>query len=85
MKMKEYLRKQQCENFFEGITRQARKNYAPETVEAAEECFYDLFTTAETMSNEDADTYLSTCLGLFILESYSTSNERIGKVTPKEK
>jgi len=83
--MKEYLRKQQCKNFFEGITRNARKNYEPEAVEAAEECFSDLFATAETMSNEDADAYLSTCLGLFILESYSTSNERIGKVTPKVK
>jgi len=85
MSMKEYLRKQECKNFFEGITRNARKNYEPGTVEAAEECFYDIFTTAETMSNEDADAFLSTCLGLFILESYSTSNERIGKITPKEK
>lgn len=85
MNMKEFAKKQECKNFFEGIVQQARKNYEPETIEAAEECFYSLFTVAETMSGGDADAYLSACLGLFILESYSTSDERIGKVTPREK
>jgi len=83
MSIREFAKKQEVKNFYEGIVQQASKEYAPETIQDAEQCFYDLFKTAEKMSKEDVDAFLCVCLGFYILEAYNFSPDR-ATVKPKE-
>jgi hypothetical protein len=84
MKIIEFAKKEQIKNFIEGLVHQAGRNYSPETIEAVEERFFAMFALAEDMDEDAADTYLTHCLGIYMLESYETSDMWITKIEPRE-
>lgn len=53
------------------LIEQLTHKYEDEHIELAIDTIFKIFKTASTMSEEDADSYLTTCLGVYILDSFS--------------
>jgi len=70
MDLAEFAQKEDIKNFFEGITSQSRREFTKEVFDAAVDAMYDIFIQAEKMSKNDADMFLTTCLGLYMIESF---------------
>jgi hypothetical protein len=82
MGIKEFAEREQVKNFFEMLIQRHYENCPPETREAVEECFYDIFKTAESMNKDDADTYLTACLAVYIMEHFIAGGDNITRITP---
>lgn len=82
MGLLEFAEKERVRDFFEMLTQRHYENYPPETREAVEECFYDIFKTAESMNKDDADTYLTTCLAVYIMEHFAAGGDNITRIIP---
>ena len=74
MDLKEFAKKEGIKDFFVCLRSQARKEYSDETFELAIDVFFKIFDIAESMSDDDADSYLTACLGLYMLESFENGD-----------
>lgn len=83
MSLKEFKKKEEVKDFFEGVTQQMSKQYSKETFDNAVDTMYKLFKRAENMSSEDVDSYLTTCLGVYILDSFENSDYIITDIMPE--
>jgi len=72
MNLKEFAKKESIKDFFVCLRSQAKREYSDETFELAIDVFFKLFNIAEKMNEDDADAYLTACLGLYMLEAFET-------------
>ena len=83
MNLSEFAKKEDLRNFFKGITSQSHREYTEEVFEAAVDAMYDIFIQANAMSKDDCDMYLTTCLGLYMIESFENGDEMVTGIKPK--
>ena len=85
MDLKNYVEKQEIIDFMEGVRRQlVHKEYTDDLIEMAAETMTKIFKKASMLSDDDADAFLTTCLAVYILESYSNGGELITDISPEE-
>ena len=75
--MQEFGRKEDIKNFFEGIISQSHREYTEEVFDAAVDAMYQIYTQAEDMDKDNTDMFLTTCLGLYMIESFENGVDRI--------
>ena len=77
MDLKEYAQKEDIRNFFEGIVSQSRREFTEEVFDTAVDAMYDLYVQARSMDKNDADMFLTTCLGLYMIESFENGVDMV--------
>jgi len=75
--MQEFGRKEGIRDFFESIISQSRREFTEEVFDAAVDAMYDIFMQANTMNKDNADMFLTTCLGLYMIESFENGAEMV--------
>jgi hypothetical protein len=80
----EYKTKQAVEDFLAGIiTQQKNGREWPESLfKQAVDTMYNMYDRADTMSKDDADAYITTCLGVYLLETFYNSDNVITDIKP---
>ncbi len=84
MNLKEFKKKEEVKDFFEGVTQQMDKQYSKEAFDNAVDTMYTLFKRAENMNSEDVDSYITTCLGVYILDSFKKNDHIITDIMPED-
>jgi len=82
--LKDLVVKERIRDFLEGISSQIiDRKYTEETFELASNTLYKIFNKAESMSEEDANAYLTTCIGVYLLASFEKDDDKIIDISPK--
>ena len=77
MDLTEFAQKEDIRNFFEGIISQSPREFDEEVFDAAVDAMYEIYVQAGEMDKSDADMYLTTCLGLYMIESFQNGTEMV--------
>ena len=77
MTLSEFAQKEDIRNFFEGIISQSCREFTEEVFDAAVDAMYQIYTQAENMDKDNADMFLTTCLGLYMIESFENGVDRV--------
>ena len=78
------MKRQEIADFIEGIRMQAGdRTFSEETLEQAAETMHTIFKNTETLDSDGVDAYLTTCLCVYILDSYEKDVDMITDIKPK--
>ena len=84
MILKDFVHEQEVLNFYSGITNQITDvEYTEDVLNEAVKTISAIVKRADTMHRDEASSYITTCLGLYIIESFRTADNLITDIEPK--